>query len=173
VEPAGRRSRGPSTSAPPAVRARLSDEVGELPPIIQGKLLGLLQDRTYRRVGGTALRRANVRFVCATHRNLERDVAEGRFRQDLYYRLRVVELALPPLRARGAEDLDRLIDHFLSRFGTLHGRGTLQLSGLAKARLHRHAWPGSVRELEHVLESAAVLSGGSAQMAPLSSSPDP
>jgi Nif-specific regulatory protein len=133
------------------------DEVGELSPSVQGKLLRLVQDRAYLQVGGTRSKRANVRFLCATHRDLEEMVRQGLFREDLYYRLKVVELTLPPLRARGHADLDRLIDHFLFEFAMRHKRPAMQVSDAARAGLHGHSWPGNVRELEHAIESAVVL----------------
>ena len=134
------------------------DEVGELPLDVQGKLLRLLQDRVFMKVGGSRPVKANVRFVCATHRELEREVAAGSFRRDLYYRLRVVEIAVPPLRDRGHSDLDRLVDHFLYKFARRHGRPGAKLTREARARLHAHDWPGNVRELEHCVEAAVVLS---------------
>ena len=133
------------------------DEVGELSLAVQGKLLRLLQDRLYLRVGGTRTESADVRFVCATHRNLEASVAEGAFRQDLYYRLRVVEVVMPPLRERGHADLDRLVDHFLFRYTARYDRPEVTLSSEARGALHVHTWPGNVRELEHCIESAVVL----------------
>ncbi len=133
------------------------DEVGELPFEVQGKLLRLMQDRTYLRVGGTEPVAVDLRFVCATHRDLEAEVAAGRFRQDLYYRLRVVEIAVPPLRTRGPADLDRLADHFLFTYARRHDRAGLVLTPRARAALHAHDWPGNVRELEHCIESAVVL----------------
>mgnify|MGYP002629623778 CR=1 FL=1 len=138
----------------------LLDEVGELPLAVQGKLLRLLQERTFLRVGGSRALAVDLRFVCATHRNLEADVAAGRFRQDLYYRLRVVQIEVPPLRARGAPDLDRLIDHFFFEHRRRHGRRALRLTSEARVALHAHDWPGNVRELEHCLESAVVLAPG-------------
>ncbi|HNH49619.1 MAG TPA: helix-turn-helix domain-containing protein, partial [Myxococcota bacterium] len=102
---------------------------------------------------------ADIRFVCATHRQLPQLVAEGKFRADLYYRLRVVEIAVPALRERGAPDIDRLADHFLHQLGKKHGR-RLSLSAEARKRLRAWPWPGNVRELEHCLESAVVLSTG-------------
>lgn len=135
------------------------DEVGELPLVVQGKLLRLLQDRTFLRVGGTRAQHADLRFVCATHRDLEAEVVAGRFRQDLYYRLRVVQIAVPPLRVRGAADLDRLIDHFFYALCRRHGRPQLRLSAAARAAMHAHDWPGNVRELENCIESAIVLCG--------------
>ncbi|MFT4626215.1 MAG: DNA-binding NtrC family response regulator [Myxococcota bacterium] len=133
------------------------DEIGELAPQVQAKLLQLVQDRTYHRVGEARPRTANVRFVCATHRDLEEQVVAGRFRADLYYRLRVVPLQLPPLRARGHGDIDRLVDHFLFEFAQRHGRPDVRLDDAARAALHAHPWPGNVRELEHCIESAVVL----------------
>jgi Nif-specific regulatory protein len=136
------------------------DEVGELPLPVQGKLLRLLQERTFLKVGGNLPAHADVRFVAATNRDLEDLVREGRFRQDLYYRLRVVQLDLPSLRERGAPDIDRLIDHFVFAFTRRHGRPELTLSPAARATLLRHDWPGNVRELEHCIESAVVLAPG-------------
>jgi Nif-specific regulatory protein len=136
------------------------DEVGELPPQVQSKLLRLLQERTFFKVGGNKPETADVRFVCATHRDLEAEVAAGRFRQDLYYRLRVVEIRMPALRERGAADIDRLLDHFVYDMGHRHGRPNATLSPPARARLHAHDWPGNVRELEHCIESAVVMAPG-------------
>ena len=136
------------------------DEVSELPATAQGRLLRLVQDRSYYPVGGDELRTVDVRILGATNRDLERDVAAGRFRQDLYYRLRVVELELPPLRARGHAELDRLIDHFLFEAGRRHGRPGMRLADAARGALHAHPWPGNVRELENNIESAVVLSPG-------------
>jgi Nif-specific regulatory protein len=133
------------------------DELGELPLGVQGKLLRLFQDRDFVRVGGTQPERADVRLVCATHRALEG--APG-FRQDLYYRIRVVEIVLPPLRERGHDDLDRLIDHLLFEAARRHGRPGLTLAPAARARLHAWGWPGNVRELENRIEASAVLAAG-------------
>ncbi|HHO52239.1 MAG TPA: sigma-54-dependent Fis family transcriptional regulator [Deltaproteobacteria bacterium] len=138
----------------------LLDEIGELPLEVQGKLLRLLQERTYLRVGGTTLQHASVRFVCATHVDLEAAVQEGRFRADLYYRLRVVEIEVLPLRQRGHLDLDRLVDHFLYELSRQHGRPGLSLTPEARAALHAWSWPGNVRELEHCIESAVVMTPG-------------
>ncbi|MEZ4317410.1 MAG: sigma 54-interacting transcriptional regulator [Myxococcota bacterium] len=135
------------------------DEIGELTLPVQGRLLRLLQEKTFLRVGGTEPEAADVRFVCATHVDLERRVQEGTFRRDLYYRLRVVEISMPPLRARGHGDLDRLIDHFLFEFTRRHER-QVGLSSAARTALHSWPWPGNVRELEHCLESAVVLCPG-------------
>jgi Nif-specific regulatory protein len=129
------------------------DEVGEVPLTVQGKLLRLLQERTFTKVGATQPQKVDARFVCATHRDLEARVKEQTFREDLYYRLRVV----PPLRARGPADLDRLIDYFLFELSKRHGRSELSLAPAARAALAAHDWPGNVRELEHAIESAVVL----------------
>jgi Nif-specific regulatory protein len=138
------------------------DEVGEVPLTVQGKLLRLLQERTYTKVGATQAQKVDARFVCATHRDLEARVQEQTFREDLYYRLRVVQIDVPPLRARGAADLDRLIDYFLFELTKRHGRQELTLAPAARAALHAHDWPGNVRELEHAIESAVVLAPGAA-----------
>ena len=138
------------------------DEIGELPLEVQGKLLRLMQERTYLRVGGTRPQAASVRFVCATQVDLEQAVRDGTFRADLYYRIRVLEVEVPPLRDRGHVDLDRLVDHFLYEFSRRHGRPGLQLSTEARAALHAWSWPGNVRELEHCIESAVILADGQA-----------
>ena len=136
------------------------DELGELPLTVQGKLLGVLQDREFTRVGGTRPLKADVRVVAATNRDLERMVAEGRFRADLYYRIKVVEIVLPPLRARGPEDIARLVRHFVDTFAKKHGKDVSGITDEAMVRLQRHGWPGNVRELENCIESAVVLSDG-------------
>ncbi|MCO4770185.1 MAG: sigma-54-dependent Fis family transcriptional regulator [Deltaproteobacteria bacterium] len=141
------------------------DEIGELPLVAQTRLLRFLQDRSWFRVGGTKLHSADVRVVAASHRDLEDAVAQGAFRQDLYYRLRVVEITLPDLRARGHGDLDRLIDHFFWEATRRYNHPTLSLSGEARALLHAHSWPGNVRELEHVITSAVVLAPGTRVLA--------
>ncbi len=133
------------------------DEIGELPAKVQGKLLRAIQDREFERVGGTRTRRADVRIVAATHRDLARMVDEGTFREDLYYRIRVVPIRLPPLRERGPEDLARLVEHFVERFARRHRRPIERVTPRAIARLTEHDWPGNVRELENCIESAVVL----------------
>lgn len=137
------------------------DEIGELPPSVQGKLLRVLQDREFDRVGGTRTVQADVRVVAATNRDLEKMVAEGRFRADLYYRIKVVELRLPSLRQRGADDISRLARHFAVQASRRHGRPQPTLSRLAMDRLCRYPWPGNVRELENCMESAVVIMEGS------------
>ncbi len=136
------------------------DEIGDLPLAVQGKLLRLVQDRTYHRLGAQEVRTADVRFVASTHRNLEAEVRGDLFRRDLYFRLRVVEVRLPPLRERSRADVDRLIDYFLGRFGEVHGRAGLRLSEPARETLLAHTWPGNIRELENCIESAVVLTEG-------------
>jgi DNA-binding NtrC family response regulator len=132
------------------------DEIGELKPALQAKLLRVLQEREFERVGGTRTLKTDVRVVAATNRDLEAAVAAGEFRQDLYYRLKVVALRLPPLRDR-REDIRPLAAHFLSRFAQDAGRPTPRLDDSAAALLEDYAWPGNVRELANVLERAVVL----------------
>ncbi|OGQ13585.1 MAG: sigma-54-dependent Fis family transcriptional regulator [Deltaproteobacteria bacterium RBG_16_71_12] len=136
------------------------DEIGELPLKLQGKLLRVLQDREFERVGGTKTLAADVRVVCATHRDLPAMVAAGAFREDLYYRIHVVILRMPALRDRGTGDLLRLIEHFVDKYGRRHGRPHVRLADDATQRLLQHPYPGNIRELEHVIESAVVLCDG-------------
>lgn len=136
------------------------DEIGELPLKLQGKLLRVLQDREFERVGGTKVLRTDIRVICATHRDLARMVDEGSFREDLYYRVRVVPVELPPLRDRGPDDLLRLIEHFLEKFSRRHKRPITRVTERALARLRAHDYPGNIRELENCIESAVVLSDG-------------
>ncbi len=136
------------------------DEIGELPLKLQGKLLRVLQDREFERVGGTKTLAADVRVVCATHRDLTAMVAAGTFREDLYYRIHVVVLRMPALRDRGTGDLLRLIEHFVDKYGRRHGRPNVRLADEATQRLLQHPYPGNIRELEHVIESAVVLCDG-------------
>jgi Nif-specific regulatory protein len=136
------------------------DEIGELPLSVQGKLLRVLQDREFERVGGTKVERADVRVVAATNRDLEQLVRQGRFRGDLYYRIKVVEVALPALRERGKDDIARLAQHFARAAAKRHGRKMPKISDAAMQRLIRHAWHGNVRELENCIESAVVIMDG-------------
>ena len=136
------------------------DEIGELPLSVQGKLLRVLQDREFQRVGGAKTVTADVRVVSATNRDLEVQVAQGRFRSDLYYRIKVVELRLPPLRARGADDITRLARHFVTQAAKRHGRPAPTLPASTVRRLVSYGWPGNVRELENCLESAVVIMDG-------------
>jgi transcriptional regulator with GAF, ATPase, and Fis domain len=133
------------------------DELGELPLHVQGKLLRVIQDREFERVGGTTTLTTDIRIVCATHRNLETMVREGQFREDLYYRVRVVPIRIPPLRERGEADLLRLIHHFVDKFSRRHDRPITELSDPAMKQLRAHTYPGNIRELENCIESAVVM----------------
>lgn len=132
------------------------DEIGDMPQNLQVKLLRFLQDKTFEPLGGVSQVRADVRVVAATNRNLEDAVAEGTFRQDLFYRLNVVTLTLPPLTSR-QEDLPLLVDHFLQEFNALRNKSIRGVSEDAMAVLLRHDFPGNVRELENILEYAFIL----------------
>ncbi len=133
------------------------DEIGDVPLDLQGKLLTLVQERTYCPVGSSRRRRADLRLVAATNRNLEELVRKGKFRQDLYYRLRVVEIELPPLRERGDEDLLQLVEYFVHRAARRHGRPVDGVRDDALEMLLEHDWPGNVRELKNCLESAVIF----------------
>ncbi|MCY3004246.1 MAG: sigma-54 dependent transcriptional regulator [Planctomycetota bacterium] len=133
------------------------DELANAPLDVQAKLLRVVQERTFERVGETRTREADVRWVAATNRDLPREVREGRFREDLYWRLNVVALELPPLRERPA-DVALLAERFLRRFALEHGRPARQLDPAALAALCAAPWPGNVRQLEHALERATLLS---------------
>jgi len=135
------------------------DEIGDMAPETQAKVLRVLEERKLERVGSTRSIDVDVRVISATHRDLEEEVAGGKFREDLYYRLKVVALELPPLRER-TEDIPSLAGRFLDHVAERLGRERKQLSAGAMARLATHAWPGNVRELRNVLEQAAVLSPG-------------
>ncbi|MGH7294602.1 MAG: sigma 54-interacting transcriptional regulator, partial [Polyangiaceae bacterium] len=135
----------------------LLDEIGEMPHKMQAGLLRVLQERTVRPVGGTTEDPVDVRVVAATNRDLSRMVAEGAFREDLYYRLHVVELHVPALRDR-VEDIPPLIDHFLSLFAARYRRDRKTMSRDALRKLCAYPWPGNVRQLEHVLLSALLMS---------------
>jgi len=133
------------------------DEIGDLPHDVQGKLLRFLQERTFERVGGRQTMTADVRVVCATHQDLEKRVAEGQFREDLYYRIRVVEIEIPPLRARGDSEIEQLAIHFADMYAKRYKRPPPVFTPEALAVMRAHHWPGNVRELEHWVESAIVL----------------
>jgi len=135
------------------------DEIGDMDPGLQAKLLKLLEEKTVRRLGSLRDQRVDVRIVAATHRLLEALVRDGKFRADLYFRLRVVEIAVPPLREREADVL-LLARHFLDLHGHRYGRSGLQLSAEARARLLAHDWPGNVRELRNAIEQAVLLASG-------------
>ncbi|MFH1060993.1 MAG: sigma-54 dependent transcriptional regulator [Pseudomonadota bacterium] len=134
------------------------DEVGEIAPSLQVKLLRVLQERTFERVGGNQPISVDVRIVTATNRDLATSVAEGRFREDLFYRLNVVRVELPPLRER-KEDLPALVAHFVRRYAAEVGRPAPEVSPEAMALIYDYAWPGNVRELENALERAVIMAG--------------
>jgi DNA-binding NtrC family response regulator len=135
------------------------DEISELYPGLQVKLLRVLEDRRIMRVGGSELIEVDFRLVAATNKDLEREVAAGRFREDLYYRLKVVTLRIPPLRER-PEDVALIADHYLKQFCREHGRESKQFSPLAAGALRAYPWPGNVRELKNVVESLVVFHRG-------------
>jgi two-component system response regulator PilR (NtrC family) len=133
------------------------DEVGELPATLQVKLLRALQEKTIRRVGGNADLAVDVRIVTATNRDLHADAQTGRFREDLYYRLNVIQITLPPLRQR-MEDVPLLAQHFLEKFAREQGKAASRFSEAALGRIHAYDFPGNVRELENTVERAVALS---------------
>jgi len=136
----------------------LLDEIGDLPGEMQGKLLRFLQERKFERVGGRQELTTDVRILCATHRNLEAAVEQGTFREDLYYRVRVLEIEIPPLRARGHDEVRSLAEYFAAEHARRHGRRGAVIEPAAMKLILAHGWPGNVRELEHWIESAVVLS---------------
>jgi len=135
------------------------DEVGEIPKSVQAKLLRALQEKTLVRVGGTRTLRSDFRLVAATNRDLAAEVAAGRFREDLYYRINVVPLAVPPLRER-KEDIPLLARYFLAKHTSRYGRPEIELTKEDEAKLMGYDWPGNVRELENVVERTVLLSMG-------------
>jgi two-component system response regulator HydG len=137
------------------------DEVGLLPPALQPKLLRVLQDGEYIPVGSRKPRKANVRVVAATNENLQRSVKEGKFREDLWFRLRVVPLRLPPLRER-REDVPLLVEHLVKKHALRLSRPPLRPDADAMKALIDHAWPGNIRELEHAIERGLLLARGEA-----------
>ncbi|UCF71020.1 MAG: sigma-54-dependent Fis family transcriptional regulator [candidate division WOR-3 bacterium] len=136
------------------------DEVGDIPISTQVKLLRVLQEFSFERLGGNVPIRVDVRLVTATNQDLKKKIAGGAFREDLYYRLNVITLTLPPLRER-KEDIKPLADHFVEKFGKKCSREIKGISGIALDKLMRYEWPGNVRELENVMERAVVLCRGS------------
>ena len=137
----------------------LLDEIGDVPLSVQVKILRLLQEHTYERVGGTETLHVDVRILAATHRDLERAIAEGRFRADLYHRLNVVTLHVPPLRER-ADDIPALAQAFLTRFSEELKIEKPALSQESAQLLGNHAWPGNVRELEHCMRRVLIFTRG-------------
>jgi Nif-specific regulatory protein len=135
------------------------DEIGELSPAIQVKLLRVLQELEFERVGGTEAVKVDVRVVAATNRNLEKALAEGSFREDLYYRLNVFPIFIPPLRERRADVLP-LADHFVEKYAREHGKTIKRISTTAIDQLASYHWPGNVRELENTIERAVLMADG-------------
>ena len=132
------------------------DEIGEMSPTMQVKLLRVLQDRRFRRLGGTEEVQADIRVIAATNQDLQKNVAEGRFREDLYYRINVIQIHLPPLRERH-EDIPLLADHFLAKYSEGLDQSVRSISHEAHDLLTAYGWPGNVRELENVIERAVAL----------------
>ncbi len=135
------------------------DEIGEMAPGIQAKLLRVLQEGVFYRVGGTTLITVDVRVLSATNKNLKKEVEEGKFREDLYYRLNVVQLNIPPLRER-LEDVPPLAEHFLDMFKKETGLAGLTISEVAMEKMSRYDWPGNIRELRNAIERAVVMGDG-------------
>jgi Nif-specific regulatory protein len=136
------------------------DEIGELPLMAQTKLLRVLQTREFERVGGSETLRTGARIITATNRNLEEAIIEGTFRSDLFYRLNVFPIHVPPLRERGKADIMLLVDHFIQRFSTEMDKEVSRIDTPAIDMLTAYHWPGNVRELENVIERAVLLADG-------------
>jgi two-component system response regulator PilR (NtrC family) len=132
------------------------DEIGEMSQLVQVKLLRVLQERKFRRLGGTDEVGADIRILAATNRDLSKMVADGQFREDLFYRINVIPLRLPPLRER-QEDIPLLASHFVAKFATQMGKPITGISGGAMAMLTGYGWPGNIRELENAMERAVAL----------------
>jgi Nif-specific regulatory protein len=133
------------------------DEMGDLPYLMQIKLLRVIQERSFERIGGTSTISVNVRIITATNRNLEALVQEGKFREDLYYRLNIFPVVVPPLRERRS-DIMLLADHFVEQYASRHGKTIARISTPAIDMLMSYHWPGNVRELENCIERAVILS---------------
>jgi two-component system nitrogen regulation response regulator GlnG len=135
------------------------DEIGDMSPMTQAKLLRVLQNQTFERVGGNQPITVDVRVIAATNQDLKKLVSEGRFRSDLYFRLRVVTIQLPPLRERG-DDIQLLAEYFLRKYGQEFGKSTRTVSTVTLQRLRQYHWPGNVRELESVIKQSLLLARG-------------
>ena len=135
------------------------DEIGEIPMTTQIKLLRVLQDKRFERVGGSDTLKVDVRLIAATNRDLVADVGEGRFREDLYYRLNVVQIEMPPLRSRGS-DILQLAQYFVSRFAAENDKDVVGFTDEARSTMLGHPWPGNVRQLENAIERAVVMASG-------------
>jgi transcriptional regulator with PAS, ATPase and Fis domain len=132
------------------------DEVGELPLHLQVKLLRVLQEKTFTPVGGSKQIKVDIRVISATNRDLRKELEEGRFREDLFYRLNVVQMVMPPLRSR-KEDIPLLTQFFLKKFAASHAKNVEEISSGALMHLMNYAYPGNVRELENILEHAVAI----------------
>jgi transcriptional regulator with GAF, ATPase, and Fis domain len=135
------------------------DEVGEMAPTVQAKLLRVLEEREFQRLGSTRVSHADIRVIAATNRDLHGAMQRGQFREDLYYRLGVFEISLPPLRER-ADDILELAQNFLDEIGETVGRPAAGISHDAKEQLVAYSWPGNVRELRNAIERAVILADG-------------
>jgi len=135
------------------------DEIADMPATTQGKILRVLTDQSYHRVGGQRPVKVDVRVLSATSKNLSDEIAGGRFREDLFYRLNVVPVRLPPLRER-REDIPELVGHFLARFASDRRMATPSISDEAMAALQAHDWPGNVRQLRNIIERTIILAPG-------------
>ena len=144
------------------------DEVGDLPPALQPKLLRVLQEQEFERLGGTRTHQVDVRLVAATNRNLLEMVKRGEFRTDLYYRLNVFPIQLPPLRER-REDIPALVEHFVQMYARRMGKQIEQIPQESMAEFTSYAWPGNIRELQNFIERSVILSSGHILRPPLSS----
>jgi transcriptional regulator with GAF, ATPase, and Fis domain len=136
------------------------DEIGEIPPSLQSKLLRFLQEKDFERVGETRTRHGDVRIIAATNRDLDADVKAGRFREDLFYRLNVIHIMVPPLRER-REDIPALVNHFRAQYAALNHSPITTITPAAMKSLTDYSWPGNVRELENILERMIVTVQGS------------
>jgi two-component system NtrC family response regulator/two-component system response regulator HydG len=133
------------------------DEIGDITPGVQVKLLRFLEEREFERVGGNKTYKVDVRIVAATHRDLKKKLEDGSFREDLYYRLNVIEVQIPPLRER-TDDIPLLAQHFLTKYAKANGKEVVGFTDAALGAMLHHPWPGNVRELENAIERAVVLS---------------
>jgi formate hydrogenlyase transcriptional activator len=141
------------------------DEVGDIPPALQPKLLRVLQEQEFERLGSTRTHQVDVRLVAATNRNLAEMVKRNEFRSDLYYRLNVFPITLPPLRAR-REDIPALVEHFVENYARRMGKQIDQISAGTMAELTSYAWPGNIRELQNFIERSVIVSSGNVLQAP-------
>jgi formate hydrogenlyase transcriptional activator len=143
------------------------DEVGDIPMELQPKLLRVLQEQQFERLGGTRTIQTNVRLIAATHRNLAQMVDEGKFRQDLFYRLNVFPISVPPLRDR-AEDIPHLVRHYTNTYARQFNRQIESIPATAMESMVNYSWPGNIRELQNFIERSVILSRGSVLEPPVS-----